>query len=412
MRKAGRLFLPAGLALALATCACSSQPRAPSFLSPVAYAEGSFATSVALGDLNGDGLTDLAVVLRDALTQAKSVSVFLNNGDGSLAAPVAYSTDAGVGTAAIADLNGDGAADLAVVTGGNACALLNNGDGTFGVATCYPSGAGGAGAIGFGDLNGDGLPDLAVAFSGTAAQYHTDAGVSVFLNIGGGRFTPSPGYLPVANPTRAYGLAVGDLNGDGRPDLVTADVGGSAEDGRASVFINDASGGFPSAVDYRVDARPYGTRPTGVAIADINGDRKADLALTYFDMAPYNAPGGNRDVAVLLGDGSGALVSAANYAAGTNLIAVAAGDVNGDGETDLAVGSLGTGSCPDCTSGSASVLLNDGSGFAQAIDYALPPSLFPAAVRSIALGDLNADGDLDLVFTSERGVAVYLSAPR
>jgi hypothetical protein len=413
IRKAGHLLLPP--ALALAACACSSDPRAPSFLSPVSYAEGSLATSMALRDLNGDGLTDVAVVLRADPAAAGTVSVLLNKGDGSLSAPVAYSTDAGVGTVAVGDLNGDGAADLAVGTDSAACALLNNGNGTFGAATCYPGGIGG-GVIEAGDLNGDGLPDLAVAYSGERfALDGTGAGVSIFLNLGGGKFASPLGYLPVANQTFAIALAMADLNGDGRSDLVTADhwVGGSVMDGRASVFVyNNASGSFAGAVDYRVDPRSYGALPTGVAMADINGDRKADVALTYFDRAPFGAK--HQGVAVLLGDGRGILASPADYAAGVNPIAVVTGDVNGDGETDLAVGNRGSGMCStECVPGSASVLLNEGGGhLARSIDYALPPSLSPSLVNSIALGDLNSDGYLDLVLSSDRGVAAYLSAPR
>jgi hypothetical protein len=155
--------------------------------------------------------------------------------------------------------------------------------------------------------------------------------------------------------------------------------------------------------------------PTDVAVGDVDGDGTPDAALPYFD----NAPGSVGGVAVLLNNGDGVLTASVHLTAGTNPTAVTVADINGDGKTDLVVGNLGSGQCPgSCLSGSASILLNmgdgrfaQGGGFATSIDYVLPSSLSPALVHSVALGDLNADGDLDMVVASDGGLAVYLSAP-
>src|SRR5581483_6742235 len=168
--------------------------------------------SIVAGDLNGDGKADLAVV------NDQGVSVLFNDGSGTLLSPVSFATGTAPDTVALGDLNGDGKADLAVAnrgtwdgsqwSGGDVGVLLNMGGGTF-VAANYPAGVSPV-SVAMADLNGDGKADLAVA-SGT--------GVSVLLNNGNGTFGAPASYGSGTNPGS---VAAGDLNGDGKIDLAVS----------------------------------------------------------------------------------------------------------------------------------------------------------------------------------------------
>ena len=219
-------------------------------------------SSIVSGDLNGDGKADLAVV------NAQGVSVLFNDGSGNLLAPVSFATGTGPVWVALGDLNGDGKVDLAVAnqgstdgyvwSGGDVAVLLNMGGGTF-VAANYPAGAIPVGVT-VADLNGDGKADLAVA---------SGAGVSVLLNNGGGTFGAPASYGSGTNPVS---VAAGDLNGDGKIDLAVASTGGGA-----SVLLNIGNGAFAAAVNYSYSANTY--NGTGmVVIGDLDGDGRPDLA--------------------------------------------------------------------------------------------------------------------------------------
>ena len=198
--------------------------------------DGTFATAnpkffssdetVAIGDFNGDGKLDVAVPYQSG----KCVSILLGNGDGTFGAATNYSLvsmpQTGLsGVVAVADLNHDGKLDLVVAeqTATNSLGiLLGNGGGGFTTKTNYALGAG-ATTIAIGDLNGDGIPDLVV---GTAGSKN----VMVMLGNGDGTFG-SPVSFPVANYVEA--VAVADINGDGQLDIVTAN-----EYGTVSVLLN------------------------------------------------------------------------------------------------------------------------------------------------------------------------------
>src|SRR5450631_415092 len=281
---------------------------------PQLYNVGTNTWSIVAGDLNADGKADVAVV------NDQGVSVFFNNGSGTLLAPVSFATGTGPAWIALGDLNGDGKADLAVanrgssngseLVGGDVAVLLNMGGGTF-VAANYPAGASPVG-VAMADLNGDGKADLAVA-SGT--------GVSVLLNNGNGTFGAPASYGSGTNP---FSVAAGDLNGDGKIDLA---VGGAD---RASVLLNLGNGTFAAAVNYGYAAAPYNGSGL-VVIGDLNGDGRPDLAgNTLTD--PCSA------VAVLLNQGSG-VFGAPSYVPASNSSpsSVTLGDLNGDGKLDMVV---------------------------------------------------------------------------
>jgi hypothetical protein len=205
------------------------------FLPYVDYTTHTASFSVVTGDFNGDGAPDLAV----ANQGSNDVSVLLGNGDGTFQPAVNYAVGPDPWGMALGDFNGDGRADLAVAndngnTGqGSLSILLGNGDGTFqdaiGVPTdTYPT------ELAVADFDGDGKEDIAVDTAGPATNYN--ATVDVLLGNGDGSFQPfaefaipGQGSFPVT-----FGIAAGDLNGDGRPDIVVSDD----TNGGAIVFLN------------------------------------------------------------------------------------------------------------------------------------------------------------------------------
>ena len=210
--------------------------------------------------------------------------------------------------------------------------------------------------IASGDLNGDGKLDVVVA------NYDADT-VSVLLGKGDGSF-PAPVDYPVGvNP---HGVAVADFNHDGKPDVVVADWG----DATVSVLINNGNGSLKAAVAYTV-----GSKPSRVATGDFNGDGQIDLAVADY---------GSSTVSVLLGNGDGTFQAATDSVTGTNAEALAVGDFNGDGKLDLAVA--------DWSASAVSVLLGKGDGtFQSKADYAVGTD-----PHGIVVGDFNGDGKADL----------------
>jgi hypothetical protein len=226
-----------------------------------------------VGDLNGDGKLDLAV----AASGANSVLVFTQTATGTFNAPVTYAVGGDPQALTIADLDGNGRADLAVATTANTVSvLLQTGAGTFASAVDYVTGVQPV-AIQAADLNGDGKLDLLTANFGAATTPGTQ-GLSVLLQGAAGTFAAPVSYTTAYRPS---GLAVGDLNGDGRPDVAVACQGLPGDPGAVSVLLQSPTtpGALLTAVDYRGVSGPM-----GVAIADMDGDGRPDLVLADGDI--------------------------------------------------------------------------------------------------------------------------------
>jgi hypothetical protein len=366
MRLHGRL-LGVGLAAAVAIAIAFPSGAAALSFSSGAHAVGANPQSVAISDLNGDGKRDLAT----ANAASSDVSVLLGNGSGGFSdAPGSpFAVGNAPSSVAIGDVNGDGKPDLATVKSccglGDVTVLLGNGTGGFSAAAGSPFAVGDYPySVAIGDLNGDGSPDLATANAGSGD-------VTVLLGNGSGGFSDAAG-SPFAAGTDPVAVAIGDLNGDGKPDLATANVNSND----VSVLLGNGSGGFSAAAGSPFAA---GANPFSVAIGDVNEDGKADLATANVN---------SNDVTVLLGNGSGGFSAAAGspFAAGDHPYSVAIGDLNGDGKADLATAN---GNSNDVT-----VLLGNGSGGFSAA--AGSPFAVGSAPVSVAISDLNADGKPDL----------------
>jgi hypothetical protein len=235
------------------------------FKKPIASAAGADAggigiTDLAVGDFNGDGKED--VVGTNGTSNA--VEVLLGNGNGSFVAPTTITFGSSPDAVAVADVNGDGKPDLAVVNlyGTTVSILLGNGDGTFGTPTLYTVGQDPT-DVAAADLNNDGHPDLVVSNTGSSTGH-----VDVLLNHGDGTFAKAKGY---ASSSPAVGVAVGDVTGDGIPDLMSVDKSGDL----GSVLVGNGNGTFRAAVNYAV-----GGEATAVAIGNFNGDTPLDVAVT------------------------------------------------------------------------------------------------------------------------------------
>jgi hypothetical protein len=349
--------ISAALALG-AVASAASTPRA-SFAAAKGYQVGDGAESIAFGDLNGDGAPDLATAnYADA-----TVSVLLNERDGTFEAQHRYATAFSPRSIALDDLTGDGKADLVTANlwDDSVSVLVNKGDGTFAAKHDYET-AVGPFDVAIGDLDGDGMADLV----STGDESGT---VSVFRNKGDGTFEARRDYETGDGPDS---VVIRDLTGDGRPDLVTAN-GGSAT---VSVLANRGDGSFGAVGEYNLRSNGF----PSVAAGDLNGDGKPDLAVTD----------SSDGLSVLLSRADGGFQPPHLYPFYASRVAIA--DLNGDAKQDLV--------------GGAGFLLNHGNGsFRPAVE--LPGG------EAVAVGDLNGDGRLDLAGPSswEAKVSVLINTP-
>jgi hypothetical protein len=405
------------------------------FPTHVEYPTAAFPTAVTVGDFNGDGITDLAV----SEGNGNTVSVFWGKGDGTFKAALNIGTGDIPYSAVAGDFNNDHTDDIVVANSGgnNISLILSNGkDKTFQTRTDFPAGEVPAklnvgpnpNSVVTADFKGDGVLDLAVASSNCPTPPPT-CGVAILMGNGDGTFR-GPMQFATGNYINSS-IAAGDFNGDGFPDLAVTNYASGSSAGSVSVMLGVGDGTFGSPTDFSV-----GSEPASVAVGNLAGTSKLDLAVANFD---------SNTVSVLLGNGDGTFQPAVNYPVGNGPISVAVGDFNGDqvpdlvvvNETDQTVGillgsrngngtptgtfkpmapySTGKGGNPlsvvvgdfngdgkldlavaDMRAELVSVLLGNGDGSFQ------PVQIYPTGANpsSIVIGDFNGDGKLDLAMTS------------
>lgn len=351
---------------------------------------GALPTGVAVGDFNGDGKLDWAV----ANGGDDSLCIYLGNGDGTSQPGTIIDLygQSPVGIAA-GDLNGDGKVDLAVVESDSDTVgiLFGNGDGTFQPEIEMPVFYANPLGIAIADLNNDGKPDLIVGLQGGGPITNLD--FEVLLNEGGGNFS-APIYAPPLisdGADEGFGFSVGDINGDGIPDLLV--TGADAFSTTVKTYFGKGDGSF-TAGSLVWSGNPGTGSDVGAAVlADVNGDHCLDMTDAMDSgvvVVFYNDCHGNFPAA-----------PSVTYGVADGAVSLAVADVNGDGFPDIITGSIpnpnqggGYGYSPG---NSLTVRFNNGTGnFGPARVYVGDPGMV-----ALALADLKGDGHPDVVTANE-----------
>jgi hypothetical protein len=368
--------------------------------SPLVSSDGQYGIcGMGAADLNGDSKAEIVTVNCDS-SDDNTITIYVNNGDGTFATGVYYADAASGGTSpadlypealTIADVNGDGKADIVLTNyyGSDITILLGNGDGTVKVPnTGYATGGYPQSPALVADFNGDGLVDIMQiddVFSYAYLQGYGDGTFRAALDY----------YTPINDSGWPYSvtIATGDFNGDGIKDFVVGSYDWNSVQTGITVFLSRGDGSLRPGVNYGTESYLE-----SVAVADFDGDGHLDVAATSWNSASVQLFHGNGDGTFTVG--STYATGAGGYSCPYGLVT---GDFNHDQHTDIAVVN------ENCGEGSnnVGVLLNDGTGgFLTAVSYNLSNWAW-----SIAAGDINNDGYTDLLIPLENSnqVAVMLA---
>lgn len=402
--------------------------QSPTAAFPSSIGTSSYGPNVVAGDFNKDGKPDLA------MDDGDSIHVYLGKGDGTFTPGAAYATVGNVGYLVAQDIDGDGNLDLYSGTGNNGTlggdqfntnlgyAIMGNGDGTFRGAPWQPFAYTGTN---LGDLNKDGAVD--------AVGVNSDESFTSYLGDGKGNFKAGAALAtsPITLNGTKYTLngidsySVADLNDDGFADLVYLGTQFYGPGYAPGVFVALGKGDGSFAAPVFVAAPPFVAAPdidvnptiTGIRVADINHDGKADLVYLY-NTVSYNNHNSYVGIAVQPGNGDGTFKNTSQL---TQLFSGATapnpgayqlaliGDLNHDNVPDFLVLS---GLSANANSFTLQTLLGKGDGTFKApvtVNGVTPAGiLFGTQSAPVALADMNNDGIVDLVALEDDSVTQNL----
>ena len=348
------------------------------FAAPVDYFTGGGTSpgAVAIGDLNGDDMPDIAVALKNV----NSVQVWLNLGAGTFMAGSTTTVGTEPRGLAIDYLDADAMLDLATVNrdSEDVTILLNGGAATFATATVAvgqdPR------AIAAGDFDGDDAIDLVVT-------NHDDRNLSILTNSGSGTFSVTL-TLSVGGDLRPDGVTVARLDADGTDDIAVATSGDGLN--FVSVFVNGGTGSFTGPFNYATG----GVNPDAVLAADLDCDGDPDLVLSNQD---------SNNVSLLANNGSGVFGTAQVLAAGTRPGTLAGADFDGDGDPDFAVANRDSHDVSQYINQTCATALLGDLNCDGAVDFFDIDPFVLAVTDPAAYGDLFPDCDLSLADLNDDG---------
>jgi uncharacterized protein YjdB len=381
------------------------------FKAPVEFIAGIHPFNLAIGDFDGDGKADIAALN----VTSNTVSVFRNTSSSgtitcsSFADKIDFATGIQPFGITVGDVDGDGKLDIVVANdiSNTVSVFYNTTSGStidcnsFADKVDFATGVNPV-SVALGDIDGDGKPDI------VAANYYSST-VSVLRNtsvaggINGNSFAPK---VDLAAGNHPYCVAVGDIDGDSKPDIVVA----NNSDNTISVYRNIASRGTINGSSFSTRVNfAAGTQPYAISIADIDGDGKPDVEVTNAVSRTVSVFR-NRTMRGVIDTSS--LASKVDFGTGVMPYSIAIGDIDGDGKADMVVANYGNGN-PGSTSVSVfrntavTGMITTGS-FAARVNIALND-----VPRSVAVGDLDGDTkpDLAVACLSSNSVCVMRNSP-
>jgi hypothetical protein len=330
---------------------------------------GNGPVSPAVGDFDNDGDVDIAVT-NDA---GQSVSIVMNNGNGSFTKQTADIPTGSNRRLVVGDFDNDGDLDIAAGVGNLTCIkiLTNDGNGLFTVSSVInvPSWNH---DLTTADYNGDGYLDLAIS-------NYTANTITVLLNNKSGGFVVSSN-IPAGSGV--YCITSGDFDNDGFIDIAAPNYNNN----NVSIYKNNGTGTFTM-----LSSSSVGASPQGITTGDIDGDGDLDLSITNYS---------SNSISVLKNNGSGTFTLSSTLATGVTPWGILFVDIDGDGDLDIA----------GCSGNGNSIYKNNGTG-----TFTSFPSPSFAGSPYISAADFNNDGIIDIaaVNTALNSLEVYynLSSP-
>lgn len=334
---------------------------------PTTIVTAAVARTIAMGDFNSDGKLDIAL----ATLGPNSLQLLWGNGLGSFTTGTSIAMADPPTAMAVADLDSDGHLDVAIgagagVDGGYIRILRGNGAGQF-PNDLTDRRAGGPQTILMADLNGDNKPELLSAVRGVSAP------MRIQYNLGNGGFGP---IIEIPTSLAPFHIATGNLTPDGKPDILVS----NADTRFASVLINKGDGSFPAFPRYPVSPQ---RNNNALYSADLNRDGVFDILTTNYEQ---------HSISVLLGHADGTFAAHADYEVYTVVRNIAVVDLDDDGWPDLIA----------ATNGDTATFHNRGDGTFEQVHYETDPA-YPIRV---AVGDLTGDGIADQIFGSSTGLSI------